>query len=75
MEKKYIQDPGSVMNITDLIFENLVSVFGLKILKFFDADIFPTLDPGWKKSVPKSGTEKNRIRNTVNGCRKMAAGG
>jgi hypothetical protein len=30
MEKKYIQDPGSVMNITDLIFENLVSVFWVK---------------------------------------------
>jgi hypothetical protein len=26
------------MNIPDLIFENLVSVFRLKILKFFDAD-------------------------------------
>jgi hypothetical protein len=35
-------DPGSGTNILDLIFENLVRVsvflFGLKILKFFDAD-------------------------------------
>ncbi len=40
------------MNIPDLLFENLVFVFGLKIHKFFDADqvpgsgILPTLDPG-----------------------------
>jgi hypothetical protein len=34
------------MNILDLIFENSVSVFGLKILKFFDAD------PGsWKPCI------------------------
>jgi hypothetical protein len=26
------------MNIPDLIFENLVSIFGLKIFKLFDAD-------------------------------------
>jgi hypothetical protein len=39
-------DPESRMNIPDLIFENLVSVFGLKILKFFDADP----DSGWEKS-------------------------
>ncbi len=30
--------PGSEKNIPHLIFENLVSVFGLKIFKFFDAD-------------------------------------
>ncbi len=41
------QYPGSGMNILDLIFENLLSVFWLKILKFFDA-----LDPGWKKRIP-----------------------
>jgi hypothetical protein len=31
------------LNIRYLIFENLVSVFWVKILKFFD------VDPGWKK--------------------------
>jgi hypothetical protein len=29
------------MNILNLIFENLVSVFGFKIFKFFDADPDP----------------------------------
>jgi hypothetical protein len=58
MEKN--PETGSGMNFPDLIFENLVpvSVFGLKILKFFDVD--PDLgscrpwirDPGWKKSDP-----------------------
>jgi hypothetical protein len=50
------------MNIQDLIFENLVSVFLVKIpiLKFFDADPEPgscqpwIRDPGWKKSHPGS---------------------
>jgi hypothetical protein len=37
MEKN--PDPGYGMNMPDLIFENLASVFGLKILKFFDADL------------------------------------
>jgi hypothetical protein len=37
-KKIQIQDQGSGMNIPELIFENLASVFGLKILKFFDAD-------------------------------------
>jgi hypothetical protein len=51
------------MNIPDHISESLETVFGLKILKFFDADpgsgIFLTLDPGsgfrdpgWKNSDP-----------------------
>ncbi len=31
-------DPGSGMNIPDPIFENLVSVFGVKNTYFFDAD-------------------------------------
>jgi hypothetical protein len=30
MRKIGSQDPGSVMNIPDLIFENLVSFFGVK---------------------------------------------
>ncbi len=47
-----IRDPGSEMNIPDLLFENLVFVFGLKRHKVFDADqvpgsrILPPLDPG-----------------------------
>jgi hypothetical protein len=51
-------EPGSGMNILDLIFEKLV--FVLKVLKFFDADPDPgsfqpwIRDPGWKK---------NRIRD------------
>ncbi len=49
MEKN--PEPGSGMNILDLILENLVSFFELK---YFDADpdpgsrILSTLDPGWK---------------------------
>jgi hypothetical protein len=31
-------EPGSEINIPDLIFENLVSVFRVKILKFLDVD-------------------------------------
>jgi hypothetical protein len=50
---------GSGMNIPDHISESLETIFGVKILKFFDADadsgIFLTLDPG-------SGMEKIRIR-------------
>jgi hypothetical protein len=46
----------SGMNIPDHISESLVTVFGLKILKFFYADpgsrIFLTLDPGWKNLDP-----------------------
>jgi hypothetical protein len=49
------------MNIPDHISESLETIFGLKILKFFDADpgfgIFLTLDPG-------SGMVKIRIRNS-----------
>jgi hypothetical protein len=37
-KKTQSQDPVSGMNFPDIIFENLVSGFGLKILKFFDAD-------------------------------------
>jgi hypothetical protein len=54
------QDPGSGMNITDLIFENLVSVFGSKKFKFFDENsnlvsCQPWFrDPGRKNSDPGS---------------------
>jgi hypothetical protein len=34
-------DPGSRTNIPDLIFEILYQIFGLKILKLFDADPNP----------------------------------
>jgi hypothetical protein len=48
------------MNILDHISESLETVFGVKILTFFDADadpgIFLTLDP-------RSGMEKIRIRD------------
>ncbi len=51
---------GSGVNIPDHISESLETVFGLKILKFFDADpgqdpgsgIFLIRDPGWKYSDP-----------------------
>jgi hypothetical protein len=41
-----LQDPGWVrsgtgMNIPDHIFESLETIFGLKILEFFDADLDP----------------------------------
>jgi hypothetical protein len=68
------KNPGSGIPgyIPDLIFENLVSVFWVKILKLFDADPDPesgillTLDPGsgMEKSDPGSGIN-TRIRNTV----------
>jgi hypothetical protein len=51
---------GSGMNIPDLVFANLVSDFGLKILEFFDADpdqgsgILSTLDPGSEINIPDS---------------------
>jgi hypothetical protein len=44
-----IRDPSWVMNIPDHISESFETIFGLKILKFFDAD------PGWKNSDPGSG--------------------
>jgi hypothetical protein len=46
------------MYIPDNISQSLKQFFGLKILKFFNADpdlvsgIFLTLDPGWKSSDP-----------------------
>ncbi len=69
------------MNIPALIFENLVSKFSIKILKFlvskfsikilkfFDADpgsgILYTLDPGWKKSDSGSGINISDPQHTV----------
>ncbi len=48
------------MKIPDHISESLETIFGVKVLKFFDVDadpgIFLTLDPG-------SGMEKIRIRD------------
>jgi hypothetical protein len=55
MEKIQIQHPpGSGMKIPDLIFENFewYQLFGLKILKFFEADP----DPG--SCQPGSGMEE-----------------
>jgi hypothetical protein len=45
----WIQEPGWVLNIPDHISESFETSFGLKILKFFDAD------PGWKNSDTGSG--------------------
>ncbi len=51
----------SGMNIPDHLSMSLETFFGLKILKFFDADPYPgfeiymTLGPGWKNLDPKSG--------------------
>jgi hypothetical protein len=48
-------DPGFGMNTLDLYFENLVSVFWVKIPKSESGSgILSTLDPGWKKSDPGS---------------------
>ncbi len=47
---------GSGDEYTGSVSESLETIFGLKILKFFDADpgsgIFD-LDPGWKNSDPE----------------------
>jgi hypothetical protein len=51
MGKKF----GSGMNNPDHISERLEKIFGVKVLKFFDAE------PGWKKF--KSGMGKIRIRD------------
>jgi hypothetical protein len=45
---KKIQDRESGMNIPDLNFLNLVSIFWVKILNFFDADP----DPGSGINIP-----------------------
>jgi hypothetical protein len=58
MRKIGSQDPGSVMNIPDLIFENLVSVYWIKILKFFNA--YP--DPGSCQSWTRDG---KKIRSGI----------
>ncbi len=57
MKKIQSQDLGSGIRDVHVIFEILVSVFGLKILKFFFADPDPgscqpwIRDPGWEKIV------------------------
>jgi hypothetical protein len=60
-KKTQSQHWGSRMNITDLSLENLISVFGLKILKFFDADP----DLGSCQPWIQDGT--NRIRDSGSG--------
>ncbi len=50
MGKKSDPDPGSGMNNLDHISESLVTIFGVKILEFFDP-------------VAASGLEKIRIRD------------
>jgi hypothetical protein len=47
-------EPGSGMNILDLIFENMVSVFVLKVIKFFDADPDPGSFQPWIRDGKKS---------------------
>ncbi len=44
---------GSGMNNPDHISESLETIFGVKILKFFDADPGwkKNSDPGWKKLI------------------------
>jgi hypothetical protein len=70
MEKKL--DPGARMNISDLFFENLVSVFWVKNTKLFFAvpdpgsRILSTLDPGWIKV--RSEIKKSRIHHTQFDC-------
>jgi hypothetical protein len=57
-------DLGSGRNISDHISDSLVSILGLKILKFFVADS----DPGSRHPVPFSLLIRDRIiqiRNTV----------
>jgi hypothetical protein len=70
-------DPRSGTNIPELIFDNMVSVFELKILKSFDADqdpgseILSTLDPGWKNLIrdkhPETATLFKRRRKQQRG--------
>jgi hypothetical protein len=49
--------------IPDHISDSLETIFGLKILKFFDVDADPVSfrswirDPGWKNSDPGSGNK------------------
>jgi hypothetical protein len=58
---------GSGLNIPDHNSESLVTVFGLKLLTFFDVDpgsgIFLTLDPGWRNSDPGSGIDNPDLQH------------
>jgi hypothetical protein len=70
MEKIQSQDPGSGMTITDLISENLVQFFRLKIpvFKFFDADAGAgSCRPGIRdgKIRIRDPGQTSRIRNTI----------
>jgi hypothetical protein len=57
-----MENPKSRMNNPDYISESLETIFGPKILRFFDADpdpgsgIFLTLYPGWKNSDKHPGS-------------------
>jgi hypothetical protein len=59
------------MNILDHTSESLETVFGLKILKFFDADpvpgsgIFLIRDPGWKIRTVSGIRNTGRIVNAL----------
>ncbi len=53
MGKKSRSESGIRIRDKGRISESLETIYGVKILKFFDADpdlgIFLTLDPGWEK--------------------------
>jgi hypothetical protein len=58
---------GSGIRNPDHISKSLETIFWVKILKFFDADL------GWKKNTePGSGMEKSRIRDQ--GWKKVGSG-
>jgi hypothetical protein len=61
MGKKSRSGSGSGMNIPDHISESLETIFGVKILEFFDADVDP--DPGSGNLFdPGSGIRDEKIR-------------
>ncbi len=65
MSKK--SEAGSGMNNPDHISESLETTFGVKILKFFDADPgWENLDPGWKKFEKKNWRP---VTGTLGRCR------
>jgi hypothetical protein len=58
------------MNIPDHISESLETIFGVKLLKFFDADADPgsgnLFDPGSGIRDGKNSRPESQIRNIVN---------
>jgi hypothetical protein len=52
------------MNIPDLIFENLVSVFWVKILKLFDADPDPGSCQPWSGYGIRDGKKSDPVGET-----------